>query len=390
MRQGYQSTVKFVVELLTERYWLLDYLPTFFKKREGVLLVRLDLIGDFVLWLDSAQAYRRLYPDQKITLVVNSASAELAHALSHWDEVIALNVHKLRTDHSYRIGELIKLRLKNFKTAIQPTFSREFVGDIIVRASFAPVRIGYHGNTNNIIPKVRAVTNRWYTKLIFNCNYEHSELDINANFVRSLGLTHFKSQVPTIPDTHSKSPSSVPNSPYIVIAPGASWLPKAWPVSNFADVISTLAERANLQFIICGGPADTIVCRELVSLLPSTKLLNLCDRTSLLELVEVIRGAALVITNDSAPAHIAIAVSTPSLCILGGGHYGRFLPYTTNLSQHNIKHVTVSSLMSCFGCNWECGYLSAKTPTAPCVANVTTKAVADYCIDILKSHFYIN
>ena len=42
--------------VLTERYWLIDYFPKKKAAREAVLLVRLDLIGDFVIWLDAAKA----------------------------------------------------------------------------------------------------------------------------------------------------------------------------------------------------------------------------------------------------------------------------------------------------------------------------------------------
>ena len=42
----------------------------------GLLLLRLDALGDFILWLDSAKEYRKIYPGRKITLLVNAAWVE--------------------------------------------------------------------------------------------------------------------------------------------------------------------------------------------------------------------------------------------------------------------------------------------------------------------------
>jgi len=53
----------------------------------------------------------------------------------------------------------------------------------------------------------------------------------------------------------------------------------------------------------------------------------LAGKTTIAQLVELIRNASLLIGNDSAAIHMAAATQTPSVCILGGGHYGRFLPY---------------------------------------------------------------
>jgi ADP-heptose:LPS heptosyltransferase len=80
-----------------------------------VLLIRLDLIGDFVLWLRFGQAYRQLYPNKKITLFVNSACAELASTLPHWDKVIGVNVQRLRKDMGYRLRTLIQAALVQFR-----------------------------------------------------------------------------------------------------------------------------------------------------------------------------------------------------------------------------------------------------------------------------------
>jgi ADP-heptose:LPS heptosyltransferase len=383
MRQAYMSTVKFAVELLTERYWLLDYLPTFFKERDGVLLVRLDLIGDFVLWLDSAQAYRRLYPNQKITLAVNGACAELAAALPHWDAVISINVNELRTNYPYRLRALIGLRWSKFSIAVQPTYSREFIGDIAIRSTAAKKRIGYFGDTNNLSRPKKAITDTWYTQLIMNNPLCTMELNTNAHFVRELGFTEFVSYVPYIPQTSLRLAKFALTQPYIVVSPGASWGPKSWPVHNFAGVVRQLLNKFDILVLICGGSGDQSVCSELFRIVDSPKTINLCGKTTLIELTEIIRQAQLVLTNDSAPVHISAATGTPSVCILGGGHFGRFLPYSPERRTSLVYPHVILDQMACYGCQWQCIYAFQDKGVVPCIASISVAQVYQACSDYL-------
>jgi ADP-heptose:LPS heptosyltransferase len=381
---GYRATLKLFVETLTEKYWLLDYLPTFTNRKAGVLLVRLDLIGDFVLWLDSAQAYRRLYPNTKITLVVNDACAELARALTHWDEVVGVNVHKLRIDFVYRLRTFVKLRQRNCAVAIQPTFSREFVGDLVLRSTYAPARIGYTGDTNNILLTQKVKTDLWYSLLISSDAACTMELSINAHFIRELGCEGFLSNVPTIPKVTTLNASFTHDKPYIVIAPGASWHPKQWPFDHFAALIERLNSQFDGHFVLCGGQGDKVLCERLALGFSLRNVTNLAGQTSLLDLVEILRGAKLVVTNDSAPVHIAAATNTPSVCILGGGHYGRFLPYRLESDTSNALPSVLAEPMDCFGCNWACPFINETSATVPCISNVALNDVVQRCTEILR------
>ena len=48
------------------------------KNHEGLAIIKVDAIGDFILWLDTAQRYRKLYPHQTIVLIANKTCYDLA------------------------------------------------------------------------------------------------------------------------------------------------------------------------------------------------------------------------------------------------------------------------------------------------------------------------
>ena len=60
------------------------------------------------------------------------------------------------------------------------------------------------------------------------------------------------------------------------------------------------------------------------------KWFSVVVKTNINELIEAIRDAEFLITNETSAVHIAESVTTKSFCILGGGHFGRFLPYNKN------------------------------------------------------------
>ena len=71
---------------------------------------------------------------------------------------------------------------------------------------------------------------------------------------------------------------------------------------------------------------------------------------TLLEFIELVRNAKLLIGNDSSSIHIACMVNTPSICIYGGLLHGRFLPYPKGTKNAPI----LVSSVSCKKNNWSC------------------------------------
>jgi heptosyltransferase-2 len=104
-------------------------------------------------------------------------------------------------------------------------------------------------------------------------------------------------------------------APFIALAPGAIWGTKRWPYYR------ELAERlsARVPLVIVGGPDDAALAGEITAALArgARATANGCGRLSVRQSAEVIRRAAVLVTNDSAPLHLAQAVATPTVAIFG-------------------------------------------------------------------------
>jgi ADP-heptose:LPS heptosyltransferase len=158
-----------------------------------------------------------------------------------------------------------------------------------------------------------------------------------------------------------------------------------WPVERFAELAEHLQSRLRIQIILCGGKDESAICEEIVKELKNSSVINLAGKTTLIELINIIRNAALVVCNESSPAHLAAAVGTPSVCIQGGGHFGRFLPYEVEHLDGGIMPTAIFEKMECFNCQWLCKFELVHGAAVPCVAGVKTDRVFNICKELLSN-----
>lgn len=101
----------------------------------------------------------------------------------------------------------------------------------------------------------------------------------------------------------------------VAIAPGASWETKRWPAGHFESLISGLST-LETGIILLGGSEETAL-NEGIAVRSSRALLNFTGRLSIIETAAALMKCSVLVTNDSAPLHIAEAVGTPVVALFG-------------------------------------------------------------------------
>jgi ADP-heptose:LPS heptosyltransferase len=104
-----------------------------------------------------------------------------------------------------------------------------------------------------------------------------------------------------------------PGRPYAVLHPGASAPSRRWPPERFAAVGDALAARG-LEVLVTGVRSEAATVAEVVRRMRAPAR-DLTGRLSLGGLAAVLRHAALLVTNDTGPAHLAAALGTPSVTV---------------------------------------------------------------------------
>ena len=346
------------------------------NQQKLVLLVRQDAIGDFILWLDTAKEYRKYYPPEncKIILIGNALWSDLAKGLPFWDEVLPVNVKAFKTLSRYRWNILRKVRNYGAEIAIQPTYSREFYhGDSLIRASNASKKVSSAGNMSNRDQLKSILADRWHTELIPSSPEQLSELERNAEFFSGFIK---KLYLPSYPELELSGDCKIQElkcKSFYILSLGANKKYREWPYKYYAKIAQKIHKKTGWLGLICGAENEFDL-GEHIKKLCDAPLQNYTGQTTLSELTCLLAKSQILISNETGTAHIANAVGTPTVCILGGGHFGRFVPYPELSGKINNLKV-VYHKMPCYGCDWKCVYHIKDEDPAPCISNISVDAV---------------
>lgn len=343
-----------------------------------VLLIRVDNIGDFVLWLDAAQALVQHYraEGRQVVLLANQVWAPLAVECGLFAEVIPVHERRFKQEYRYRLHVLKQVRAHGFRTAIRVAYTRVLeLNESLLRMSGAPERLGLEGLFDEGTARDHRVSDGWYTSLFPNEKQQSSEMRHNAALVRAIGDGSYRGKVA---DLRGLLPMYLPMSllkelnggKYFVLFPGATFSGRLWPAERYVEIARRLSEMTGWLGVVCGGPSEAEQAKQICA---EVKVLNWTKRTTLTELAAVLAGAELVIGNESSAVHIAAAVGTRSVCLLGGGHFGRFVPYAPEETDSRPLPGSAFHRMSCFGCDWKCKFHVPKGAPVPCVDEISTE-----------------
>ena len=315
-----------------------------------IILVKLDNIGDFIIWITFAKAIKTFYKKEKITLVCHKNVKDLALKLNLFDKIIEIDQTLFCRNLIYRIRKIKVLKEYSYGKVFHSTFSRSFIcSDSIVRILCARKKYGFCGDTKNQSKFLKMISNLWYTNLFSSKEILIHEYYRNNEFLRKLKIPNIKNKsIPIISELKNIN-LTLPKD-FIIVNPGASDHSRMWPVANFINLINKILKSKNIVIYICGSNNDKDIGKKIKENIPNKNLINITGKTSIIELIELIRLSKLVIANDSASVHIANAVETNSICISGGNNFGRFVPYP---KEFKYAPKTIYD-KDCLKNNWSC------------------------------------
>lgn len=134
-----------------------------------------------------------------------------------------------------------------------------------------------------------------------------------------------ETEFPLWPEDHAAAGEllGAAEPPLIGLHPAARDLTRRWSPERFAAAGAKLRRGGTL--VLLGGPEERRLA-ERVGAESGASYLNLAGKTPLVTLGAVISRLSVLLTNDSGPAHIAYALSTPTVTVFGGGSLERYGP----------------------------------------------------------------
>ena len=339
---------------------------------QKIVIVFVNAIGDFILFSSILNGLRKQYKDYEITLIGFNRWECLTRNIN-FVKYIPFDRNKFFRNPVYIFKFIHFIKKEKYKVAFYPSYSRMFIGDVLMKILRAEEKIAYDGDTNNISLKLKKKNNEnIYTNIIRKHDNVYKELDLFHNFALNIGIERESLGNPTVWLTEKEEKEAdlllehnkvSINKNFVVIAPGAASTQRVWDLYKYAEICNYL-EKNDFQILVIGSALEKKYAKEIQNLL-KFKLIDLTGKTNLLVLSVLIKKAFFYLGSDSGLSHLSVAVNTPTISILGGGHPYRFFPYG-DLN----KNIAVVNEMECFGCNWQCIYDEAK-----CIKDIPTSKV---------------
>ena len=314
----------------------------------NVLIQKIDAIGDYIITRNFFEELIKSekYKGYNFYLLANiRLKSFIEETDKKWfKDVVYFNekdLSKIKTKYPF----YSKLKHLKLDTIIHATFSRSVVTDDIIFHAGAPNNIGFLGDTANISATNKAVTDTYYSHLIdvdvvSGNSYLHEFEKQKVFFETIIGKPVTVSQ-PSLLDIIKPVKEK-----YICICPGSNEDYKKWSTTNFSELILLVAKQfPTYEFKIICGPNENLLGEQIISEI-GEKLsgkIELINTQSIMHLISCIANSSLVIANDSAPIHIATALSINSVCIFNGSRYGRFVPYPDTITK--VSSVVVPEML---------------------------------------------
>lgn len=266
-----------------------------------MLVITLSNVGDVILTTPVIKALKDEFPGSRIDVMVGPAGREIFERDPAVFKLIIYDRHLSIADK-----RRMQLRLKKLKY--------DLVADL--RNTVFPLLIG---------PKFRTSTIQRFPNSILHSRAKHLYRLKSFGMDVSNGSSYI--HIPKEDDVYVSDLIAKENitDPFVVINPGSKSHIKKWCEDGFAAVADRIISECGMKVVLIGTDNDKEAVAAIINKMNGT-CHNFVNKTNIRQLAALIKRSRLLITNDSAPLHIACAVGTKVLAIFGPTDPRRYGP----------------------------------------------------------------
>jgi len=285
----------------------------------SICILRLSALGDATHTVPVVRALRRQWPASRITWIIGKLEHKL---LSGLDDVEFIVFDK---KGGWGAVKALRLALRSRRFDVLLHMQVAARANLLSRMIRAPVRIGWDR------ARSRDMHHRFSREQVATVPFQH-QVQGFLEFARALGVAVDEPRwdLPVSAEAEAWVDEQLPDDrPALVISPCSSHPLRNWRADYHAEVADH-AVRSGLQVVLAGGPSA--IERETAERIEAgmqEPCLNLVGKDTLEQSKAMLRRAALVLTPDAGPAHIASALGTPVLGLYAATWSRRSGPYNS-------------------------------------------------------------
>ncbi|MBI4684148.1 MAG: lipopolysaccharide heptosyltransferase II [Nitrospirae bacterium] len=299
---------------------------------QKILVIKPSSLGDIVHSLPFLNTLRESFPRSEIHWVVARGLEGLLEGHPMINKLWIINKDEWKKIRKVK-GTIKEIRalfslLKREKFDLVVDLQGLMRSSILAAATGASLRIGFK--------EAREGSRMFYTHRVTGGRDIHA-VDRYLKIAEFLGCDISEVQFPFPLFELSTFKLQLPEE-YAVIVPGARWKTKRWPPERFGELASMLP----LRFFVAGSKSDMDIADRVVKNSKGNAV-SMAGKTSIKELIELMRRARVVVSNDSGPMHVAAAFHVPVFAIFGPTNPLRTGPYGSG-------HFIIRKELECLPC----------------------------------------
>ena len=293
---------------------------------KNILVVKLSAIGDVIHALPVSYAIKETFPDAHLTWVVEPTAYDILAGNPFIDNIILFEKKRFRTVRGF-LEEFRpfrhELRARKYDAALD--LQGLFKSAAIIAQAGAKLRLG----TANMREGSAYVSHP-----IKGAHASGHIVERYLDVARALGCRVDEVRFPVaVSPAEAASADALlaaegvrEDHRFAVLAIGANWPNKRWPVKYFAVLADWLYSEKLIPVLVGGGRLDESLVRD-IEALTEVPPVNLVGRTSLKELAHIFKRADLVLGGDTGPVHLAAGLGTKTVMLMGPTDANRNGPY---------------------------------------------------------------
>jgi lipopolysaccharide heptosyltransferase I len=336
-----------------------------------ILIVRLGALGDVVHAIPVAAALRRAFPSARIDWLVSAKHREILDLVPVIDRRLVVSDRPSTGSGASDPGgasllaAIRELRRSRYDVAID--LQGLIKSAVLARASGAPRVVGFASRYAR-----ERVARLFYTDAydpgrggLYDPRETRHVVDINLGLLGVLGIDAPAREFPieAIDSDTARVAREQSGGRYALLNPGAAWPNKRWPPERLAAIARELFARHRLKSVVLWGPGEEALASAVAAGANGAAVLS--PRTTIADIVALARDAAVMVSGDTGPTHIAAAVGTPIVGIYGPTRPARNGPMSP-------LDVTVSRDGVC-----QCHHLRRCTREHMCLLDIEVAEVLD-------------
>jgi len=292
-----------------------------------ILIVKLGSIGDIVHTLPSLAAIRRALPGAEISWVAESRSAEILRDNPLLDRLIEIDTKALR--RGLMSGETLRAPRQQLRLLRASAFELALDFQGLIKSSMIARLTG----ARRVVGFAREALREPASRLLL---HETVRIPERLHVIsQNLALTEgaLGISVPVLPEefrfpiavdeTHESEAAAAAgiDRPYAVLNPGGGWPTKLWSAEKFGLLADELWHQFGLPSLVTYGPGEDHLAERALSSSQSRKARSVS--VSLKGFCALVKGAEVYVGGETGPTHLAIAMRTPVVGLLGPTEWWR-------------------------------------------------------------------